>query len=273
MSIVSSANITAYLGVSTYTADLQAIHEGIEQLVKNICQKTFESASYFELYDGVGAYTRLHLNYTPVTAVARVSTDLDAVIKIKNTLTDSSTASVVVDSANVTLTVAGGTGNATNTLAIATYTTLTLLVGAINALSASGWVAELYNSSYSAKKTSLLIPQQQDLTSWVSAEDYDYLYMGEPISFKFVSRYNAIEASFPYGSQNIAVSYTAGSTPADIGLAVRQMVKYAYDQKTGDSENVKRLTVGDITTEYFTQVLEQMPMVASILAQNTNIYI
>lgn len=273
MSIVSSANIIAYIGVSSYTADLQAIHEGAERMVKNYCRKTFESASYFELYDGRGGYYRLMPKYQPVTAVSRVSVDFDAVIKIKNSNTDATTASVKVDATNVVLTVNGGAGNSTSTLAIATYSTLTLLVDAINALDASyGWMAELYDSDYSAKKTALLIPQQIDVTSWLTAQEYSYLYMGEPINFLLVDN-TWIEAHYPLGSQNVAISYTAGDTPDDIEYAVMALVKSTYDKKLAGSDGVKRFRVGDIETEFFEAVNNQDSLIGQILEMNRKVMI
>lgn len=273
MSIVSTANIQTYTGASSYSADLQAIHEGVERLVKNYCRKTFESASYFELYDGKGGYYRLMPKYQPITAVSRVSVDFDAVIKIKNSNTDATTASVKVDTTNVVLTVNGGAGNSTSTLAIATYSTLTLLVDAINALnSAYGWTAELYDSDYSAKKTALLIPQQIDVTSWLTAQEYSYLYMGEPISFMVVDN-TWIEAYYPIGSQNVAISYTAGETPDDIEYAVMALVKATYDKKLAGADGIKRFTVGDIETEFFEAINNQESLIGQILNDNRKVMI
>jgi len=271
MSILSSAEIIAYLGASSYTADIQAIHEGIEDEIQLECGQTFESTSYFQLYDGKGGYYRLELEHTPVTDVSRVSVDWDAVIKIRNTNTDATTASVVINSTNVILTVAGGAGNSTTTLAIADYATLTLLVAAIDALSSTlGWDAELYDNDFAAKKTSLLPAQQIDITSFINTAVYEYLYMGEPITFKLVD--NAIEGYFPFGSQNIAVSYTAGTATSSIKRAIYQLVKFAYEQKTGDSEGVKSWRVGEITTEYMSGV-DFLPGVSKAIQLNTKVVI
>ena len=272
MSIVSSAEILAWIGSDSYDANMTLLHLGIEQMVKGQCGKEFESFTYFEFYDGKGGYYRLEVDHQPITGITRVSNGYDAVIKIKNINTDATTASVKVDGTNVTLTVNGGAGNSTSALAIATYTTLTLLVNAINALSSAyGWTAELYDNDYSAKKTALLPAQQIDVTSWVNTEDWDYLYMGEPIDFKIVDN-KYIEGYFPHGSQNIVVSYTAGSTPADIKFAILVLIKSAYSRKTVNTEGVKRFTVNEITTEYYDSIKE-MPYVAEILANNTRMVV
>lgn len=272
MSIVSSSEVTAWTGASSYDANLTILHLGIEDMIKMQCGKEFESTTYFELYDGKGGYYRLEPKHQPITAVTRVSNAYDTVIKIKNSNTDATTASVKVDSTNVTLVVNGGAGNSSSTLAIATYSTLTLLVNAINALSSAyGWTAELYDSDYSAKKTALLPAQQIDVTSFTNTGDYEYLYMGEPIDFKIVDN-QYIEAYFPDGSQNIAISYTAGSSSASIKLAILTIIKMIYDKKTAGADGIKRFTVGDITTEYFTAISE-IAGIGDILAMNTRMVV
>jgi len=272
MSIVSSADIIAYTGASSYDVVTQAIHEGIEQMVKNECDKPFESTTYLnELYDGLGIF-RMRLRHLPITAVSRVSCSLEECIGIKNTLTDATTASVVVDATNVTLTVSGGAGNSTNAIAIASYATLSTLVTKINTYSAQGWSAQISQTYLNDKKTTSLIPQQLDVTSWDVAESYSYLLIGVPITFKLISELECIEASFPYGSQNISVSYTAGSTPKDIVLAVKSLVKYLYTQKTSNAEGVKRWETGDIMIEY-AQAIEANPMIKGIIERNRRVSI
>lgn len=267
MSIVSSSDVVTYLGVASYTADVQALHLGIEKLIKTQCGYEFEAISYFERYDGLGGYYRLELKNFPIISVSRLSTTNQAVIKIKNVNTDATTASVVINTTNVILTVNGGAGNSTSTLAVATYDTLTKLVTAINALDSSyGWQAELYDNAYSAKKTALLFPQQIDVTAWTADQGWDYLYMGEPVDFIIVDR-KYIEAYFPYGSQNIAVSYTAGESKDDIKMAILELLKYAYNKKLANQEGIKRFTVGDITTEYFNGINE-MPFINDIIQNN-----
>ncbi len=261
MSIVTNSEIIAYLGVDTYTIDIEFLHEGIEQMLKNETGKPLESATFTELYDGKGGYYRLELNQQPVTAVSRVSTDIESVIKIKNT-TLSTSASVKVDSTNVTLDIDGST----DILPIVSYPTLSSLVTMINTLSAKGWVAEIYDTVYNAKQTSKLIARQIDVTSFETMKEYDYLYMGEPASFKVIN--NSIEAYFPYGSQNISVTYTAGSTPADIKLAVLQLVKSSYDRSIiRNADGIKSWKAGDLSAEYFSSI-QEMPFIFDIIERN-----
>lgn len=260
--IVSSADILDYTGETSYSRSLEITHKGVEKIIRNKTGKEFESTSYVnELYDGNGG-SRLRLDHEPITAVSRVSTDLEAVIKIKNT-TLATTSSVKVDSTNVTLTI----DETSSVIAIATYATLPSLVTQINTLSASGWSAEIYNTVYNAKLTSKLIPQQIDVTSFEVAEDWSYLYMGEPVSFKIVDqKWIESDEGFPKGSQNIAVSYTAGTTPDDITMLVCQLVKAVWTQKANSAEGLKSFTVGDIQMVY--QAIKDSDYVSDVLDYN-----
>ena len=267
MSIVSSSEIIAYIGTSSYTADVQALHLGIEQIIKNECGKPFESTSFIELYDGKGGTYHLQLKQTPVTTVSRVSADLESVIMITSS-TQSTSASVKVDATNVTLDIDGSS----DILPIATYTTLSSLVTAINALSAKGWSAIITNSVYNSKKTNKLISQQINVTAFEESSSINYLYMGEPVDFIFIPDTNSIEVYFSYGSQNISVQYTAGTSPADIKYAILVLTKSAYDRTTNQADGVKRYTVGDITMEYMTGISE-MPFISDIIARNRKVMI
>ena len=271
MSIVSSANILTFTGESTYSASLQMIHEGVEQMIVDMTGKTFVSTSYAnELYDGEGEY-RLRLKHLPITAVSRVSTNAEEVIQIKNILTDATTASVVVDATNVTLTVEGGAGNSTSTLAIATYATLSTLITAINALSSAyGWTAQIYNTIYNDKKTSKLFPQQIDCTSFESQEEWQYLLMGEPVDgrIKIIDGiWIETDSYFPCGSQNIAVSYTGGASNAGVSMLIGILVKAIWTNHQNDAEGLKSFTVGDIQMVYDT--VQHSPLMADIISNNT----
>lgn len=267
MSIVSSSEIISILGVSSYTSEIEAIHLGIESMIKNECGKTFESTVVIELYDGGGGYYRLPLKQIPVTAVSRVSTNFEYVIKITSS-TPSTSASVKVDSISVTLDIDGSI----DILPIATYTTLSSLVTAINALSAKGWSASIVDSIYNSKKTSKLISRQINITAFDESSSYNYLYMGEPIDFIFIPDTNSIEAYFPLGTQNISVNYTAGSTPADIKATILTLTKSTYDRFYNSADGIKRFTIGDITMEYY-DAIENIPLIKNTIYSNKKVTI
>jgi len=263
--IVSSADILEVTGETTYSRELEIQHKGVERVVKNMTGKTFEATTYTnELYDGRGEY-RLRLNHLPIISVSRVSSDLVSVINIKNT-TLSTTTSIKVDATNLTLII----DTSTDVLPIATYTTLSSLVTAINALSVKGWSAEIYDTDYNAKLTNKLIPQQHDVTSFDTVQDWSYLYMGEPISFNVIDS-TWIEGYFPRGSQNVSVTYTAGSTPDDITMMVCQLVKAMWDQKAKDTEGLKSFRAGDIENVYKT--VQESNFFMDIINLNKNVSI
>jgi hypothetical protein len=255
--IVSDTIVKTYTGMTTteYSNQGTYIHAGVEQAIKNYCGKTFESATLTnELYDGTGE-ERLWLKQRPINAITRVSIR-EACIEIKNTKTDATMASVKIDATNVVLTVIGGTGANVTTLAISGYATLTLLVSAINALSAYGWVAQLYDTDFASHLTTNLIPQYVTCTSWAGVTSaYNYIDMGGvPIDVRWDAQgWIESEGGFPEGTQNIVVSYTAGTAPSNVIEAILEWVKSKWSAFGSDSEGIKRYTTGQLTVEYFDQ--------------------
>lgn len=264
MSIVSSSAIIAYLSASSYTANIQAIHEGVEKFVKNITGQPWESTTFTnKKYDGSGGQI-LRLEEIPIISVKSVIINAYDVIRISNTMADASLTSVVVDATNVTLTVEGGAGNGSDTLAKATYTTLTLLVDAINAQSANGWSAEILLSAYNSLKTSYLFDQQIDVTPEDGvANQFEYLQLGEHaenIKVKNATGEIYSAGGFPPGFQNIVVTYTAGYTtvPSDISFFILNAVKGLYAKFGNDAEGVARWQVGDVSMSYVETELSQL---------------
>lgn len=254
MAIVSSSVVQTYTGMSAteYTNQGQYIHLGIEQAIKNYCGKTFESETNTnELYDGTGEM-RLWLRKRPINAITRVSFRTPA-IQIRNTKTDATMASVKIDSTNVVLTVSGGTGAHVDTLAISGYATLTLLVSAINALSAYGWAAQLYNTDFGSMLVVNLIPQYITCTSWAGVTTaWNYIDMGgDPVGVRWDEQ-GWIDGAigFPEGTQNVVVSYTSGTTPANVTAAVLEWVKQKWTVSQSDSEGIKSYRTGELSVEY-----------------------
>lgn len=260
MSIVSDTIIKTYTGLSAtdYTNFGQYIHLGVEAFVKSLCGP-IESTTYTnELYDGSDWY-EIRLDKFPILSVKYAIIEAYDVIKVKNTLTDSSLATVVVDATNINLTVEGGSGNGNDTLAKATYTTMTLLVDAINAQSANGWSAALYDTDYSALKTSLLYDQQVDCTQEGGvAKDYEYLQIGEFAQNLSINKKLGIiysNSGFPKGIQNISVTYIAGyATPStecpDLYWWIMNTVKQLAAIKITNAENVSAYQTGDLSVTY-----------------------
>lgn len=236
---------------------ISSIHLGVEQFVKTYCNRDFESTSYtLEEYSGTGGQF-LFLNNFPITAVDRIAIGTIDVIKIKNT-NSSSNASVSVTSTGLRL-VYNNTANAT--ILFASYTTLTLLVAAINALG-SGWSAELLHSMYSSYKSTELIKK------WgMNALDNNWVYLNIPD--KALENFSVNENSgiisralgFPSGFNNIRVSYTSGysstNMPNDLKEAVKQFIQYIYNKRDEESFGLTQYRIG---TNSVLSIFEEDPI-------------
>lgn len=140
------ATNTQYLRGSSDYIQEQAINAASNQ-IERVCNRSFASASYRQLYDGTGM-PRLVLRQRPVTAVSRVSVGVDNALKVRNTSTDARTATVSNDLTNVTLTIIGGANAGSDDVAISTNT-IAALATAIEAIG-KNWDAEAVNATAGA---------------------------------------------------------------------------------------------------------------------------
>ena len=278
MSIVSSANIISYLGASSYSANIQSIHEGVEEYLQYKTGQPWESTTFTnKTYDGNGAH-KLLLDEMPIISVKYIIIKFD-IIRITNSKTDASLASVVIDSTNIILTVEGGVGEGAHTLAKTTVTTLSALVSAINLLTSDhGWSAELLGP-YDNLKTSYLFDQQCDVTQEAGiANQYGYIQYGKNASNIKINKTNGqIECAegFPYGFQNIIITYTAGyvTPPADITFWIMNAVKTLYSLYQNNAEGIVSWTVGDISYKYGEMARAGISIPDSILNSRVNLRI
>lgn len=279
MSIVALADLKLFLDIpatdNSKDDEIDIFHNAVEAWFKEYTGLDFESTTYTnEEYDGSGT-KYLALKKYPIISVARVAVSRDEAIKIKNTSTDATTASVVVDGTNVTLTVSGGANDSTTTLAKATYATMTTLVDAVNA-AGKGWSAAVYDTDYASYKTANLLEQIVTCTSWdgVTA-DWEYLYMaGEPVSdFAIMSKEGMLyrSVSWSEGVRNIIVTYTAGyvtaSMPADVKLAIMAGVKFLYQKRNEETVGVSEFSLGTLRVKYEDWLPAQTLMIANKYAK------
>lgn len=254
MAIVDIYTVQSYLGITDGDDDgtIKILHAGIEAEISRFCDnRTFDSTAYFELYDGNGK-PYLRLNQWPVTAVVVAANREDA-IKIKNT-TNAINAYVTIDTTNLTLTLVG-TGS--SDLAIATYTTLTTMVDAINAVG-SGWSAEVYKSDYDSYPTSYLLPTHNKYCGsfgnttpgWTELQMIDEPYDDYEVYEDEGRLYRS--SCWPRGVKNLPVKYTGGysTMPDDLKQVVLDMVEYAWDQKSSGFRGVKSYTIEEYSVTY-----------------------
>lgn len=234
------------------------ILNGIDEWANYYCNREFDSTTYAEFYDGTGDQY-LYLDQYPITAITQIAIGRDEAIKVKNTATDATIAYVVVDSLNVTLIVSGGASESSSALVKLTYTTLSDMVDAINALG-NGWSAEIYDSDYNNIKSTQLCPC---MAKYCGARanttaGYEYLEIpAEPIvDFRFDADSGEIyyPRGFPKGYQNVFAGFSAGynaaAMPYDLELAILIAVKSVYDRRNEETFNVSEFSLGHLRVKY-----------------------
>lgn len=237
---------------------IDGIHEGVEKAIKKeIGWEPEEVIHVNKLYDGTGSDI-LFLDELYISSVIRTAYKTTG-IKIKNTSIDATNAYITITTTTMTLVVVGGTNNDSTALSLTTYSTLTLLVTAINAIG-KGWVASIYDTDYASYKSTNMIPVTGFFCgSWdgVTATDYYLDMAGQPISgIELYDTQGAVysPSRFGNGRKNIVVSYTGGYTaasmPNDLQLAVKMGVKYQFQKHGYNAEGVKSFTIGDLRMDF-----------------------
>ncbi len=239
------------------------------------CRRTFESTAYKEYYDGRGSSDYDdgfgHNNYSgsyyglgntnkvivvdnyPIISLNRLSVGTEDAIKVTNT-NSGAHASVSCSSSAVTLWKDG----TTNTLSLTTYSTMTTLVAAINAV--SGWSATLMSSSFGSYPSNILVEKmglQCINSSWVYLQIPD-----EGMSdFEVYPNEGKIYSlsGFPYGHKNVFVDYNAGyaTIPDDLKLAVMICVKYIYQRRVEENWGVSNYSIPGISMTFKEVIPEQ----------------
>ena len=235
----AATSITSDTAVGDPSDLVSSILTSSDKWVKEYCRRDFESATYSEIHDGGCPY--LFLKEYPITALSRISYGRDEVFSVNNTAT-SSYATCSCDGTNFNCNLNGSGSD----LALATYTTLTTLVAAINALG-SGWVATLSSSEYGDYLSSEIINFYG-----LSCIDSDIAYVeipsGSITDFELNPNTGQVKHSFPSGFQNIYVDYTAGysTIPEDLKMAVKILVQFIYNKVQEDNLGNEYYSLGDV---------------------------
>ncbi len=257
--------IVPYAEVVAFTEQediIETIHDGVEAAVENYCHRTFSSTTYLhELHNGNGT-PDMFLNHYPIISITQVAIGEMAAIKVKNTATDATRATVTVsaDDAEMTLIVAGGDSASTDTIDLsnASYDTIDEVVTQINTLG-DGWSAETNDTNFGSLLSSELLPVMAHQVGSRGNQVADWSYLNMP-NLVISAKHNAVNAQLHYpgiftpGFQNIIITYTAGYTsatmPKDLKLAILSWVKSIYTQTLEDSEGIKKYTTGDLSVTY-----------------------
>jgi len=242
----AASTLTSDNATGDPTAIVQVIKDGVEAYIQNeYCKQTLESTNHKDFIDGEGDQYIL-LDHYPIISLNRLSIGTEDAISIKNT-NSGAHASVSVSSTAVSLYKDG----TTNTLSLSTYSTLTLLVDAINAI--SGWSAALLQSSFASYPSTVLLEK-----FGLQCINNNYVYLPMPDEgeddFEVYSSEGKIYSpfGFPQGHRNIYVDYTAGfaTIPADLKLAVNILTKNLYQRRGEESFGLSSYSSGGISASF-----------------------
>lgn len=253
----AAQTITSDFACGDPTAIVQSLLTETEEYIATYCRRTFESTSYTkERFNGNG-YPIINLEQYPATVVDRVAVGLLDVISIKNT-SSGTYATVSVDTTGLRL-MLDGTADATVTFA--SYTTMTTLVAAVNALG-SGWSATLLQSSYGSFLSTELVTR-----SAASCIDSRVVYLSMPDIAESSVTVNLdlgqirLSHGFSAGWQNVFVDYTAGysdaAMPDDLKLAVKIIVQTFYERRGDASWGLELANVGASGTSGMRNVFDK----------------
>lgn len=198
--------------------------------------RDFTSQNYDELYSGNG-HQELHLRQFPIVAVDRCATEPTDILGVKNTSTTNSRATVSVDRTNLILKRTASGVLTPNSLAFATYTTLTTMADAITAV-ANGWVGRVTDTNYNNYSSADLREIQGALSAWNSQEVFLQIHLEELAEYDVEDKTGTLyyRYGWPRGRNNIRVVYTAGyeEVPEDIQHAVATLVAMWYNESKRD---------------------------------------
>lgn len=212
------------------------------------CNRVFPDTTYREFYDGDGQ-SELVLREFPVISVTMLGIGRQDAFGIQNTSTDAYHAQVSVSESDLTLQVQGGTNDGSETLTLASYSTLTALFTAIAALD-KGWTVT-QNTILNHWSPIELLPTGKGLQCLT---DVAYPKLPDEPAADFTTDIKAgilkYFGRFNRGFENVVVRYTAGyvDIPGDLEQICIDLTKQYYDTRNINSA-LKREKIGDYAYE------------------------
>lgn len=238
----------------------------VDGLFNDLADYEFDSTTYTnQEYNGTGG-PRLWLRNIPVTAIAQISAERIPGIRIKNTTSGASRATIDVDVSAQTLTHTLVVGITTTTAAIdltaAATDTLSELVTAINAMG-NGWSAEIDDTDLNGLPSTELL-EVMGLNCGVprrggDAQFKDLDIPGEPLGDEFRLEDPEMgtifaQQGFHKGVNNVIVTYTAGYTAATMPKALQEAVlagaQALYNRGQEDGFGAASYSQGELTVKY-----------------------
>jgi hypothetical protein len=236
--------ITSDGAASDPTDIVSTVHSEVEAYVCMYCRRTFVQTEYsLERYNGDG-YRTVNLNNYPVIDLDRVVIGVRNVISIKNTSTGTS-ASVSVKSTGLRLV---RDGTADETVLFETYTTISTVVAAVNALG-NGWSASIMDTTYSSFKSTDIVTE-----AGKSCINSTVVYLSIPdeaecdVEIDYDAGQIVLPTPFSKGFKNIFVDYKAGYTqtnmPDDLKLAVKIIIQFVYEKMKNNVYGIEFYNIG-----------------------------
>jgi len=236
MALTTIANFKSYIGETGTTNDtlFTALLARATSSVEKYCDRTLDSTTGRDFYDGTGDYY-LYADQYPITDITLLSVGRQSVLKITNANSDAWNAHVKVDATTMTLTINGGTNDGTDPLTLSSYT-ITTLAAAIVAL-AKGWSATVQISDFGVWSASEIIPCLA-----LRCLDTDYAYVECPDEPETDFKYEAdtgrlyLATGFPTGTQNVTLKYTYGyaTVPGDLEQIVLDLMNMYWQGRNTD---------------------------------------
>lgn len=240
----AAESITSDIDVGDDTGLVSTVLTHCDKFVKSYCNREFESGSYTEIHDG--GKSHIFVKEFPIISISRIAYGVDAAFSVNNT-NETSYATVSCDGSSFITNLNGST----NELSLSTYQTIGDLVTAINNLG-NGWVATLNADSYSDYLSSEILEFYGKSCLYTDSADVN-IAEGSLEDFKINKNSGIITGYFPYGFQNIYISYTGGYTtiPEDLKMAVKILTHYEYNKIIEDNFGNKSYSIGDVDKTMF----------------------
>ncbi len=241
VNLTTRAKVKAILGISTST-DNNLIDMQINQVsrqVAQICDRTFEEATYREWYDGTGS-PFLRLRQYPITRLYGVATNTVAVGTLKYT-GSGAFASVDFNTSSISLVNTETNGSETVNTINTNGKTISELSTSVNAVSGWSWTTQSGKGNYMAEWCKPIASG--------TCKDPQTIDIDHPDTFDEARRsagtddmIEAVHTVFPCGVNNVWVWYkagyalpassstalTAGSVPQGLEMVVNQIVAESY---------------------------------------------
>jgi len=251
--LTSLAKVKAYMGITDTATDavLAQLINAVSLAIERYCDRKFKSRSYtMERQDGSGSNIIFVKNY-PIVSIERIATATTGALQIKCSDTGAYSATCEITrstgslpaNTHLKLVIHGGDNAGTNSLAFSTYTNLTTLAAAVNAL--TGWEATVLSGFAAYDSTEFVcIGASECLNSIRTLEVPD----GRLSDYQMNQAEGSIfyEGGFARYYKNIYIDYHGGyvTIPHDLEQIAIELVSDLYESRN-TNKSLKSEKIGD----------------------------